>query len=70
MMPLEIQLQTVSQSGAVMIRTVGKALIWKQRVRGVTKCVAKAEAESVSPRLATAKYLTDPPQHAHTALTC
>lgn len=49
MMPLEMQLQTDSPSGAVMIRTVGKLLIWKQRVRGVTKCGTKAEAELASP---------------------
>lgn len=44
MMPLEIQLQTGSPSGVVMIRAVGKLLIWKQRVRGVTKSWTKAEA--------------------------
>lgn len=43
MMPLEIQLQTAFPSGAVMIRAVGKLLIWKQRVRGVTKRRAGAE---------------------------
>lgn len=43
MMPLEIQLQTDSPSGAVMICTVGKLLIWKQRVRGVMKCGTTAE---------------------------
>lgn len=49
MMPLEIQLQTASPSGAVMIHAVGKLLIWKQRVRGVTKRTAWAEAALVSP---------------------
>ncbi|KAF3702500.1 Ephrin type-A receptor 7 [Channa argus] len=49
MMPLEIQLQTAFQSRAVMICAVGKPLIWKQRVRGVTKHTAKAETVPLSP---------------------
>lgn len=48
-MPLEMQLQTDFPSGAIMIRAVGKLLIWKQRVRGVTKCGTEADAELVSP---------------------
>lgn len=49
MMPLEIQLQTASPSGAVMICAVGKLLIWKQRVTGDTKYKTKAETELLSP---------------------
>ncbi len=49
MMPLEIQLQTASPRGAVMIHAVGKLLIWKQRVKGVTKYRTKAEAVLVRP---------------------
>lgn len=44
MITLELQLQTAFPSGTIMIRAVGKLLIWKQRVRGVTKCIARAEA--------------------------
>lgn len=49
MMPLEIQLPTASPSGAIMICAVGKLLIWKQRVRGVTGCTVEAEAVPLSP---------------------
>lgn len=47
-MPLEIQLRKASPSTAVMIRAVGKLLIWKQRVRGVTEGRTEAEAVPVS----------------------
>lgn len=49
MIPLETQLQSDSSKGVVIIRAVGKLLIWKQKV-SVTYCkwMTKAEAELVS----------------------
>lgn len=63
MMPLEIQQQTASPSGAVMIRAVGKPLIWKQRVTECHKAHGWSTGRAREPRLApAAKCLTDPPQ--------
>lgn len=64
MMPPEMQLQTASQSVAVMIRAVGKLPIWKQKGQGCR------EAVPGEPRLAAAKDLTDPPPQRLLSPTC